>query len=42
MYALMPLQITLLTERLITHITAKRPLPSMYALMNLQTTLKAE
>jgi hypothetical protein len=42
MYALMPLQITLLNERLITHVTAKWLLPTMYALMCLQMTLNTE
>jgi hypothetical protein len=42
MYALMFIQITLLTEQLTTYVTAKRPLPTMYALMSLQITLPAE
>jgi hypothetical protein len=42
MYDLMHLQITLPIERLITQVTEKWPLPSMYALMVLQITLLTE
>jgi hypothetical protein len=42
MYALMSLQIELLTECLITHITAKWPLTTMYSLMVLQFPLLSE
>jgi hypothetical protein len=38
----MLLQITLLTERLITNMTAKWPIPTMYASMFLQITLLTE
>jgi hypothetical protein len=42
MCALMSLEITLLTEWLITHAAAKWPLPIMYALMSLQLLLLSE
>jgi hypothetical protein len=42
MYALMCLQMGMLSELLITHVTAKWQLPTMYELMFLQITLKTE
>jgi hypothetical protein len=42
MRALMSLQITFITERFITNITGKWPLPSMYPVMFPQTTLLSE
>jgi hypothetical protein len=42
MYALACPQMILLIERLITYITAKWPLPSMYVLTCLQMTLTTE
>jgi hypothetical protein len=38
----MILQMTLSLERLITHITGKWQLPTMYALMSLQANLLSE
>jgi hypothetical protein len=42
MYQLMFLQVILPPEWLTTHITAKRLLPTMHALMRLQTNLLSE
>jgi hypothetical protein len=42
MYALMTLETTLLTERLITDVTAKWPVTAVCALVSLQITLLTE
>jgi hypothetical protein len=42
MYAVMPHQSTIINELLITHVTAKWPLPYVYALMPLQIILPTD
>jgi hypothetical protein len=42
MYPLMSLQMALITEWFITHVTVKWPLTTMYARMSLQITLVTE